>query len=1074
VSSEGEVRDHRSALGGPLAWFARNGVAANVLMLVLIVGGIIVSPTIKREVFPEFDMDIVSVSVVYPGASPHEVENGVTRVIEEQIRGLNGVKHVSSISREGVSLVLVELLLGADAERMVSEVESAVSRITSFPEDIEEPTVSLLSNRTRVLQLMVYGDHSEKDLRAFAEKTREGLLADDRITFVSLSAVRPIEIGIEVPQDNLRQYNLTLDEIAQRIRQASVELPGGGVKTAAGEKLLRTVERRDTGAEFGDVTLLSTVDGTQVRVRDLAEVTDGFAETDQEAYFNGKRAAIVDVFRVGNETPITVSQAVKDYVASQRDVMPAGMNFAIWADTSEWYESRVDLLTRNALIGLVLVLLVLGLFLEIKLAFWVMMGIPISFIGALLFLPMTDVSINMISLFAFIVVLGMVVDDAIVVGEAVYTRRCAGVSRLQAAIEGVREVATPVAFAIATTVIAFSPMLFVPGPAGKFFRVIPIVVILVLLLSLVESLFILPAHLAHSRETHDRGLFGFIHHQQQRFSRAVEWMIQRTYVPTLKAAVRNRYLTVAIAFALLIAVVGLVVGGRVETTMMPKIEQDIVIAEITLSFGSSIEDTKRAKDKVLDAAYAVLAKNGGEEKLSRGVFAQVGAMAMGRLGDPSAQYGSTASHLAEVAVNLVELDKRDINAATFARQWREAIGELPNLESLKMGYSAGAGAGPSVDIELSHNDVGVIERAAADLAAVLATYRGVRDIDDGFTRGKEQLDFTMKPEGLARGLSAMEVGRQVRSAFYGAEVLRQQRGRDELKVFVRLPRWERDSEYAVERLLLRTPQGEVPLDQAAMVTRTTSYTAINRLDGRRVVNVTADTDPDVNADGIMSAVLAEVLPGIAAKYSGLRFGVGGQQRQWRESTGGLFAGFGVALVAMIALLAIAFRSYIQWAVIMGVIPFGIVGAILGHLVMGYDLSLMSFMGIVALSGVVVNDSLIFIVAINEGRQRGDSVLGAVEKGGARRFRPIILTSLTTFFGLMPMILEQSVQARFLIPMAISLGFGVIFATFVTLLLVPAVYVVLDDLLRGIRFVFGRQPAAASEASTADRARLTPP
>ncbi|RMH45266.1 MAG: efflux RND transporter permease subunit [Deltaproteobacteria bacterium] len=1040
---------------GPLAWMAKNPVAANVVMLTLVAGGLILSSKIRREVFPEFDLDIISVSIPYPGASPEEVEKGVSLVVEEAVRGIDGVKRVSSYSRENQSVVIIEVLLGHDAERVLSDVESAVARIASFPEDIEEPTISLFANRTRVLSLVVYGDGDAKAVRAFAERTRDELLADDRITYVEMSAVRPLEISIEVPQDKLRQYGLTLDAIAARIRQEAVELPAGAIKTPKGEVLLRTAERRDTGDEFRDVTLISRPDGSKVTVGDIAVVKDGFAETDQEAFFNGKPAAIIDVFRVGDETPITVSDAVKDLIARSEGKLPDGMHYAIWLDTSEWYASRMNLLMRNAAIGLVLVMFILGLFLEIKLAFWVTLGIPISFIGSLFFLPMTDVTINMISLFAFILVLGMVVDDAIVVGEATYLRRTQGASRIRAAIDGVREVAIPVVFAVVTTCIAFAPMLFVPGPAGKFFRVIPITVITVLLLSLFESLFILPAHLAHSVPTRHRGVFGWIHRRQQQFSRRVEWFVEHVYGPTLRRAVRRRYVTIAVAFAFLIAAFGLVAGGRVEQTFIPKIEQDNITAEIRLPFGSSVDDTRRAVQTVLRAAQQTIDQFGGEQ-ISRGVFAQVGAQTMARVGDPAGSFGKTAGHLGEVAVSLVPAEQRNFTSSDFVRVWRRTVGDLVNVESLRFSYSTGAGAGPALDFQLSHRDVDVIEAAASELAQRLAVYEGVSDIDDGFDVGKEQLDFRMKPEGLARGLTAADLGRQVRSAYFGAEVLRQQRGRNEVKVYVRLPRDERDSEYHLEQFIVRTPGGgEMPLGRAAEIVRNRAYTAIKRVDGRRVVDVLADVDEQVsNAEKVTASVMSEVLPEIAARYPGLTYRIGGEQEQRRDAVSELFKGFAVALVAMVALLAMAFRSYVQWLVVMIVIPFGFVGALIGHIVMGFDLSLMSLMGIVALAGVVINDSLILIVAINEFRATGLSMFDAVVEGGLRRFRPIILTSLTTFFGLMPMILEKSVQARFLVPMAISLGFGVMFATFITLLMVPALYAIVDDVRRGLLRLLG--------------------
>ncbi len=1050
---------------GALAWMAKNGVAANVVMVVLIIGGLLLGKTIKREVFPEFELDIVLVQIPYPSASPNEVKKSVTLAVEEAVQGLDGVKKVSSTSSEGVAVIIVEVLLGVDGKRMRDDVESAIARISSFPEDIENPVVTLISNQARVLSLMVTADEtvSEKELRAFAETTRLALKDDKRITKVELSGVRPPEISIEVPLAVQQQYGLTLGEIARRIRAQCVEVPGGGVKSRAGDKSLRIDSRCESGEDFGNAVVIPNPNGTPVRARDLAVVVkDDFAETDQEAYFNGKRVALVDVYRVGDETPITVSDAVKDYIKAHEASLPPGIEFDIWTDTSEWYRSRVDLLMRNAIIGLILVLVILGLFLEVKLAFWVTMGIPISFIGALLFMPSTDVSINMISLFAFIIVLGMVVDDAIVVGEAVYKLRGEGRTRLEAAIEGVKEVAIPVTFSIITTVIAFSPMLFVSGPAGKFFRVVPITVILVLGISLFESLFILPAHLAHSRENSDSGLFGWIHRRQQRFANGVEWLISHTYVPTLMAAVRNRYLTVAVAIAIFIGSIGIIAGGRLEFTFIPRIENDLVVAEVELPYGSSAKDTKEAVEHVRKAAERALVKL-GKPSVSRGLFYQVGAQVMAGTGGPNISFGLDAAHQGEVAINLVDVDHRPFSSSEFVAVWRKEVGEVADIAKLKFTYSTGASAGAAMDFELTHADFTVAEEAAGVLAKKLATYDGVRDIDDGVERGKEQMNFHVTPEGEARGLTAAGVGRQVRDAFFGAEVLRQPRNSDEMRVYVRLPEGERATEDDVKDLRLFTPTGgEMLLAQAAVEQRGHTFTSIRRLDGRRIVNVTADIDEAVaNADKITAEVLADILPAIAEQYPGLRYDLGSEQRSRQDSLGNLRTGFQLAMVAIIALLAIVFRSYIQWLVIMIVIPFGFVGAIIGHVIMGYDLSLMSLMGVVALSGVVINDSLILIVAINQYRAEGMTLFEAIHAGGERRFRPILLTSLTTFFGLMPMILETSVQARFLIPMAISLGFGVIFATFIMLLLVPSVYAIVEDLRRivepAIRAVFGTEP-----------------
>jgi len=1036
---------------GPIAWMARNSVAANLAAATLIFGGIVVGLQTKQEVFPEFDLDMVTIGVVYPGASPSEVEQGILLAVEEAVRGLDGVKKVTSTAIEGAGSVLVELLDGTDQNKALADIKAAVDRIVTFPEDAERPVVSLVSNRHEVIDLVIYGDVDEKTLRHLADRTRDDLLAYPNITYVELGGVRKLEIDINVPQENLRAHGLTLEQIAFQVRQGAVELPGGGVKTKGGEVLLRTAERRDLGREFEDITVLSNSTGARVRLADIADIKDGFEDTDVSAEFYGKPAAMVNVFRIGDQTPMDVASSVKEYIADVKGSLPPGVGISIWRDWSEVYQQRVSLLLRNAAWGLMLVLLTLGLFLEIRLAFWVTFGIPLSFIGSLLFLPAMDVTINMLSLFAFIVTLGMVVDDAIVVGENVYLLKRQGMPPIEAAIKGARQMAMPVTFAVLTTVAAFAPLLFVSGIMGKFMRVIPIIVISVLTISLIESFFVLPAHLGHLKAVKGRGLWVLLNKHQQRFSRYLEWVIKKTYAPVLERAVRNRYVTLAIALAILIATAGFIKGGHIDMTFMPKVDSDVVSANAVLPFGAPIEHTRKVRDRLVKAAKAVIAKNGGE-KLLRGLYTQVGA-SLNSAGHAGPSNVIEGSHLAGVQVFMVPSDDRAITAEEFARKWRERVGEIPGLENLTFKYTAGPSGGASIDVQLIHPDIHVLERAGADLAAALATYDGVQDIDDGFEEGKPQLDFRVRPTARALGITATDLGRQVRSAFYGAEALRQQRGRDEVRVMVRLPQSERRTEQDVEDLLIRTPGGgEIPLFQAASVKRGRAYTAIRRTDGRRTVDVTADTvQGKADPQKVLRELEKQTIPDLIKRYPGLTYRLEGEQRERAESLASLKSGFLFALVLIFALLAIPFRSYIQPVVVMSAIPFGLVGAVIGHLLMGFDLSIISMMGIVALSGVVVNDSLLMVNTINEYRNdRGMDLHEAVLQAGVRRFRPILLTSVTTFLGLAPMIFETSIQARFLLPMAISLGYGIMFATFITLLLVPALYLMVED----IRGFFG--------------------
>ena len=1055
----------RSALDvvrqGPLAWMANNAVAANLLMLVLLVGGIVLAPTVKQEVFPQVDLDIISVAVPYRGATPEDVEQGVLLAIEEAVRGLEGVKRVTATARENVGSVTIELLESADGDQLINDVRSAIERLASLPAEIERPTVSMLANRSEVLTVVLYGDVEEAPLRQIAERARDALLDHPGITQVELAGVRPPEMSVEVPEATLQRYGLTLDDIALAIREANVEVPAGAIRAPSGEVLIRTTQRRDTRDALEEVVVRSRLDGASLRLRDIATVQDAFEEVDREDSYFGQRAVRLRVYRVGDQKPLEVSAAAREVLERFDHQLPPGVQSAIWADMSEIYADRMQLLLKNAYLGLILVLLVLGLFLEIKLAFWVTVGLPIAVMGAFLILPFGDVSINMISLFAFILTLGIVVDDAIVVGEAVYKFRQDGHGPLQAAILGVREVAGPVVVSVLTTIVVFVPMLLLPGVSGKFFGVIPAIVIPVLVMSLIECLFVLPAHLAHSEPASPTGMLGWIRWVQGHFAAALDRLVQRAYVPLLRVLIDLRYFTFAAAIALLIAVFGFVAAGHVRFIFFPRVESDVINVDIRMPFGTSAEETRVVQQHMLRVAHELLEEHGGE-RITRGVLASLGS-SVGGWGT-LVNFPSAGSHIAGVAVFLVPMGEREITATEFARQWRERAGDIVGLESMNFQANTGATAGAAVDIELSHSQSEVLEAAAVTLAQQLRLLGGVTDIDAGVSPGKEQIELALRPEARALGLTEGGMARQVRAAFFGVEVDRQQRGRDELRIVVRRPAADRTTEHTLESLRVYTPTGhEVLLGDVATTSRGRSYTQIRRLDGRRVLNVTAEVDAAVTSGGEVLRALTQapegegalsIMEALVQRYPGLSWGVGGEQREQGETMGNLRVGFLLALLVIYALLAVAFRSYLQPAIVMAAIPFGFVGALGGHYVMGYELSFMSIMGIVALSGIVVNSSLIMVDAMNNYRASGMPVDEAVVAGGERRFRPVLLTSLTTFFGLAPMMLETSVQARFLIPMAISLGFGVLFATLITWLVVPSLYRIVED-VRALPSVPGR-------------------
>ena len=1015
---------------GPLAWMAGHSVTANLLMLILLVGGLFWGSRIKQELFPDFELDIVNISVSYPGASPEEVERGIILAVEEAVRGLEGVKEVTASAREGSGTVTVELIEGEDIQRLAQEIKNEVDRITSFPEEAEEPQVVIAARKRAVVSLVLYGDQGERVLREIAEDIRDRLLQDPEITQVELEGVRDFEISIEISQNTLRTFNLTLEEVANRIRQASVELPGGAIKTEGGDVLVRMKERRDYGHEFGKIPIITANDGTEVLLEEIAVIKDGFEETDSFATYNGKPAIILEVYRVGDQTPITVSDAVKGQIGPINQSLPPGLFLESQRDRSEIYSQRLDLMVRNGLLGLGLVFILLAVFLEARLAFWVSLGIPISFLGSLLILSPLGVSINIISMFAYIVTLGIVVDDAIVAGENIYHYRQSGMPWFQAAVRGVREIAMPVTFSVLTNMVAFMPLFFVPGFMGKVFKQIPLVVISVFAISLIESLLILPAHLGHQKERNGNGLFSWPRLLQRRFSNFFTRMVRTRYGPFLDLALRYRYVTFSIGLAVLLITVGYVKSGRMGFELFPKIESDYSKATATLPFGTAVRKTEKVQEIMVTAAQSVTGENGGKG-LVKGIFAKIN------------------DNQTEVRVYLTPPDIRPIPTAKFTELWRKRVGTLAGLESIKFESDAGGpGRGGAISVELRHRDIDILERASSDLAGALGFFPNVTDIDDGFSPGKQQIDFQIKPEGRSLGMRSQEVARQVRHAYYGAQVLRQQRGRNEVKVMVRLPKGERVSEHNLEEMVLRTQAGkEIPLTEAVTLKRGRAYTTIDRRNGHRIVTVTADVRPRSKAGQVLQSIKAETLPELQAKYAGFTYSFEGRQADQRESVQGLTKGLFIALLVIFAMLAVPFNSYIQPMIIMISIPFGIVGAVAGHLIMGYSLSVTSLFGVVALSGVVINDSLVLIHFANSRRHAGMSSHDAIHSAGIQRFRPILLTTLTTFGGLAPMIFETSRQARFLIPMALSLGYGILFATVITLVLTPSLYLIFEDLRR---------------------------
>jgi len=1028
-----------------VTWMAQNGVAANLLMVLLLVAGAASLLTIEQQVFPEFSLETVQVQVPYPGASPEEVEQGIILRIEERISAVEGVDEIRAVASEGLGVVVADLKLGIDEQLALDRVKSEVDRITTFPEDAEEPEVRLLSNRRRVLQVVVYGDASERALKETAYRIEDELTNRPNVTDVQVSGVRTYEISIEVSKAALRTYGLSLPQIAGVVRQSSLDLPAGTIETDSEEITVRTEGQNYTAEDYQNIVIRGTEAGATIRLGDIAEIEDDFADrSDLIARFNGQPAAFVDVFRAEGEQVLTVVESVQQYIDEDL-TLPDGAEVLVWRNEAESLNSRLNLLIENGIIGLILVILALTLFLNPRLAFWVATGIFISFIATFAAMRYFEITINQLSLFGFILAIGIVVDDAIVVGENVYAEREKGKTGLDASVTGTRRVMVPVIFAVLTTIVAFVPLLFVPGTTGKITKPIPQVVILVLLFSLIESLLILPHHLSKSKlgETETNRVFRFMNKVQRKVDEQLKRFTHGPLDTFIRFCTRHYGVTLATGAAMLLIVFGLVRSGYIRFQFLPSIEGDFVTASLEMPVGTSAERTQEVAEYLRErgrvAADSIEQTLPGDApEFVRNVRTSVGLQPTADGGPEGIGVALIQPNTAEITFQLADASDRSTPASVFEQAWRDAAGGLPEARALTFSAEV-VNLGSPINVELSAADPEALEEGVRLFKDELRQFGGVFDVQDDRGLGKQEIELTLKPFARTLGLTLNDLATQVRAAFFGAEALRVQRGREEVRVYVRLPDEERDQLADVNDYRIRTPDGgEVPLEQVAEVAFSTGPATITRDAGRRVVGVTADTDPAVvTGQQVITDLRSEVLPRLQREVNGLEYTFGGQQERQQESLNAIFRNIFLALFAIYALLAIPLRSYLQPIVIMSAIPFGFIGAALGHWMLGLPLGILSLYGIVGLSGVVVNDSLVMVDFINDERLQGKSMFESIVTGARNRFRPIMLTSLTTFLGVFPLIIEQSVQAQFLIPMAVSLGFGIVFATFVLMGMVPA-------------------------------------
>jgi multidrug efflux pump subunit AcrB len=1040
-----------------ISWFARNSVAANLLMISIILGGVFaLNNSVRLEVFPPFDVDTVTVRVPLRGATPEDVELGVAVRIEEAVQDLEGIDRIVSRSVEGSTSVSIEIDSDYDPRMLLDDIKSRVDSINTFPADSEKPVISLRQRNWGVISVVVAGDYAEEEIRRFAEQVRDELLRLEGITMAELDSVRRYEIAIEASPDRLREYRVTLADISGAIRGSSVDLSAGNVRTEGGDILIRSKGQAYRRSEFEDIVVKTNPDGTIVRVSDIAKVMDGFQEDSVRTQFNGKNAAFVDVSRTGRQSALEIANEVKTYIDSRQNSLPAGMQLTYWDDDSQVLKDRLGILAKSAIQGSILVILLLTLFLRPAVAGWVFLGIPISFLGAFILMSIFDISLNMMSAFGFIIVLGIVVDDAIVTGENVYKHMQTGDSGMHAAIHGTKEVAIPVTFGILTTVAAFMPLVFIEGRLGTWFSPVPMVVIPVLLFSLVESKLILPAHLAHVRlRKHKPDAKGFSA-WQRRFADGFEEKILKYFQPLLAFALKNRYSTLATFTGVLLVMIMLVSSGWTRFVFFPSVEAETATATLVMPVGTPFDVTSRHADRMFEAAQTLQQKY-GDEAGGTGMITNI-------LSTTGSGGRSNGSHLARVRFETAPRETRtsDLTVTDLINEWRRLVGPVPGAESMNF-RATFFRPGEPIDVQFSGNSLEELNGVGEELKAHLATYSGVFEIADSLSDGKEELRIELSAQGHLMGLTRSDIVQQVGQAFKGLEAQRIQRGRDDIRVLVRFPIDERNTLASLVEMLITAPNGrQIPLANVANLTPGKGPSQITRIDRYRVLNVTADVDKENTNMVVLQDDLRTFLDDTLTRYPGITYKMEGEQRQQRESFGSLQAGVIILLFVVYCLLALPLKSYVQPLIVMSVIPFGFIGAIIGHWIMGHPLSFLSLLGLMALLGVVVNDSLVLVDYVNQKHRAGEPLYESVARAGVARFRPVMLTSLTTFFGLLPLLSEKASAAQILVPMAISLGFGILFATLITLVLVPTNILIVND----IREYFAKKSRDVGDALTA--------
>ena len=1042
-----------------ITWFVDNPVISNLIMFLIVIGGFLTTSSLKMEVFPSFELDAVSISVIYSGASSEDVEKSVCIPIEESIYGISGIKKITSSSSEGYGIVVAEVMVGEDPETVKEKIKSKVESLSNLPQNIDKPIISRIERNNGVLSIAISGNLDPLSLDNLTNQIKDELDAIDGISLTNIAVQMPKTISIKISEEAMDKHGISTDDIEKAVQFNSIDMPAGKIEGNNFQKVIKIDQKAYYGQDIENIRIISNKYPDQyIEIKDIATVVDGFEETDIDLRFNSNPASVIMVFRIGNQNALEIADKVEKYLQNKEQELPEGVELEIWNDESKYLEGRLDLLLKNAWIGLLLVMLVLSLFLKPKFAFWVSLGIPISFLGAIWFFPFLDVSINMLSLFTFILVLGIVVDDAIVVGENFYRYKERGESSRDAAIKGAYEISKPVIFAILTTMATFSPMLFIEGASGNIWKIFPLVVIPILFFSLFESLTILPFHLAHSKERKSKISFInkislFFEKIRNSVTNYLNIIIKKYYYPLLKKCLKNNWITLSGFFSMLIITIGLIYSGYIKFNFFPGLESDIIFAQIEFPEGTPIEKTEQAVIELENSLKLLEIEYDKENDPNNGfilnVLTVVGSQpyksATSGRGE-SMENSYTGSNLAEVSVELSPGENRNIKSSDIANRWREITPNIEGIKSLKFSSSLFS-AGEDINFQFNSNNPDDLSDIVDDFQGILQSYPGVFDISNNNNKGSSELLIKLLPQSRFYNIDMVTVFKQIRDAFHGKTIATIQRGRDEIDIVVERIEEDKNSIEDLNNLNIETLSGDfVLLKTICKVEAKDGYSSINRVNRNRSLSVIASVDASIsNANDIISSIQKNDLPKLLKLYPSVTYTLEGQQKEQSENLDSLTGNYIIALFIVFLLLAIPFKSYFQPLIVMSAIPYGIIGAVIGHLLLGMDFSILSMLGIAALSGIVVNDSLVMMDYINRNKDKSKDYTKAALDAGPMRFRAILLTSITTFIGVLPLIFEKSIQAKFLVPMAVSLGFGVLFSTLVTLILVPTTYVTFEKI-----------------------------